>query len=269
MTLTSGSKNHIILLKKGNFAPVVTTSQILMRRHPPQTLNGADGHFGPKTEAAVSEFQKHHKLGVDGSIGNQTWRKLESLSRLKIIDVVDGTDPSLVNLEANDIRAAGGDPIVVFGMSNGVAVVMGEIVARAGGPNTVALLRIHGHGGKGIQNVTGGEINGAPHLAGISLTNFGQIAGSLMTIRHTFSPFGSVQLLGCKVGGGAAGRALVKKLADTWGVPVTAGVFDQLGGGANTFRFEGPTTTGYPSGTGLKGWSAEMEIAHGNVSVLT
>lgn len=40
-----------------------------------------DGDFGSKTEAAVKNFQKRHRLKVDGIVGPQTWAKL--IFRLK------------------------------------------------------------------------------------------------------------------------------------------------------------------------------------------
>src|SRR5262249_50808277 len=145
------------------------------------------------------------------------------------------------------------------GMSGGVDFVMNQIAARAGGNGTVMLLRFHGHGNRGLQNLTGGEINGAPHLAAISDDNFPQVVGSLQKITRVFAGFGSVQLLGCEVGGGAKGKSLVNKLANTWGVPVTAGQRTQFGGGAKTFVFEGPTISGFPGGVDLKAWSKQME----------
>jgi len=258
----------MILLKNGMVLPVVTTLQIWMRIHRPQTIIKADGQFGPKTKQAVKNFQDFHHLANDGVVGKNSWHKLTDVTGFQTIDVVDGTDSSLVALEANDIRAAGGDPIVVFGMSNGVDFVMSQIAARAR-PGKVALLRIHGHGNRGMQNVTGGDINGAPHLASISNSNFGQIAGSLAQIKGIFMGYASVQLLGCSVGGRSGGRTLVGRLADTWGVPVTAGFFDQLGGGINTFIFEGPTVTGFPGGATLASWSFEKETAFGNTSMPT
>lgn len=256
----------MIYLAQGTILPVVSTVQIWMRIYPPQTLIKADGNFGGKTHNAVAKFQKHHRLADDGIVGRMTWDRLMQTTNAQTIDVVDGTDPSLVALEASDIRNAGGDPIVVYGMSNGVQYVMGQILmkARAG---RVALLRFHGHGNRGMQNVTGGEIYGAPHLAGISNDNFSQIAGTLARISGIFLPYGSVQMLGCNVGGGAAGRALMGKLANVWRVPCTAGVNTQYGGGQRTFRFEGPTVSGFPGGGDLASWGARMENQYGNMSV--
>lgn len=251
---------------RGDVLPSVTTTQILLRRHRPQSLITADGIYGPRTKAAVEAFQTLHNLVKDGIVGNNTWGGLTSVSGLQTIDVVDGTDPSLVAIEVGDIRRAGGDPIVVFGMSNGVEHVTNQILRRAGRRN-VMLLRFHGHGHAGVQNITGGTINGTPHLAAIALSNFSQIEGTLRRIRPVMLPFGSVQLLGCNVGSGA-GSALIDRLSQTWGVPVTAGLNIQFAGGNTTFRFEGPTITAFPSG-GLKSWSQSMQAEFGNQTMQT
>jgi peptidoglycan hydrolase-like protein with peptidoglycan-binding domain len=255
-----------VFLKSGDALPSVATVQILLRRHRPNTLITADGQFGPRTKAAVEGYQgARPPLTKDGVIGPNTWNSFLAASKFQTIDLVDGTDPSLVQLEAADIRAAGGDPIVVFGQSNGLNFAMQQVAAR-GRTGNVMLLRIHGHGNRGLQNVTGGEINGAPHMASIALSNYGQAEPSLLLIRSKLLKFGSVQLLGCDVGGGK-GVHLVTRLAQTWGVPVTAGLHTQFGGGSKTFRFEGPTVSGFPPGLNLKSWAAEMEAEFGNVSV--
>lgn len=35
-----------------------------------------DGIYGPNTAAAVKDYQKRHKLGVDGKVGPETWNKM-------------------------------------------------------------------------------------------------------------------------------------------------------------------------------------------------
>ncbi|MGW1067148.1 peptidoglycan-binding domain-containing protein [Streptomyces aureus] len=39
--------------------------------------SGIDGQFGPSTEAATRTWQGRHQIGVDGSVGNQTWTKAD------------------------------------------------------------------------------------------------------------------------------------------------------------------------------------------------
>ena len=58
----------------------------------------------------------------------------------------------------------------------------------------------------------------------------------------------------CSTGRGPNGRRLLQQIADGVGVPVTAALTDQLGGGVNTFKFEGPTFTAFPGGANLRSW---------------
>ncbi|WP_376089204.1 peptidoglycan-binding protein [Roseomonas sp. CCTCC AB2023176] len=261
-----GATRAFTFLRQGDVLPAVTTGQVLMRRHGRGATITCDGQFGPRTRAAVAGYQGGRGLVADGVIGPKTWNSLMAVSGFQTIDLVDGTDPSLITYEAKDIRDAGGDPIIVYGQSNGLLFAMSQIASRAQ-TGKVMLLRIHGHGGKGVQNVTGGEINGAPHMASISLDRFEESAMALLMIRRIFVGFGCVQLLGCNVGGGPKGKELVGKLARTWGVPVTAGIQTQFAGGSQTFRFEGPTVSGFPNGMDLASWSASAETMFGNVSM--
>src|SRR5215469_3473577 len=45
-------------------------------RHQPDLDIAVDGVFGPKTEAAVKDFQQGASLTVDGVVGPQTWAAL-------------------------------------------------------------------------------------------------------------------------------------------------------------------------------------------------
>jgi putative chitinase len=58
-------------LRKGSTGPEVVRLQRLLHVKP------ADGDFGPKTAAAVREFQKSHGLVADGVVGPATWKALE------------------------------------------------------------------------------------------------------------------------------------------------------------------------------------------------
>ncbi len=49
----------------------VRRAQYLLRHHGANI--GADGIFGPQTDAAVRQFQQARNLAVDGIVGPQTW----------------------------------------------------------------------------------------------------------------------------------------------------------------------------------------------------
>lgn len=57
------------ILKKGDKGEEVKTLQRLLKVT-------VDGDFGPKTEAAVKQFQKEKGLDVDGIVGPKTWKAL-------------------------------------------------------------------------------------------------------------------------------------------------------------------------------------------------
>jgi hypothetical protein len=47
---------------------------------------------------------------------------------------------------------------------------------------------------------------------------------------------------------------MLSGIAEILGVPVSAGIHTQYGGGAKTFRFEGPTHTAIAGAGSLAGW---------------
>ncbi|MGP4077062.1 peptidoglycan-binding protein [Halobacillus sp. K22] len=63
----------VSVLRRGMSGPLVKEVQtVLMARGYRLGKTGIDGHFGPRTEAAVREFQKDWLLQVDGVVGKET-----------------------------------------------------------------------------------------------------------------------------------------------------------------------------------------------------
>jgi peptidoglycan hydrolase-like protein with peptidoglycan-binding domain len=60
-----------IVLAKGTRGKAVEELQTLLK------MTEIDGHFGPKTDAAVRLFQKMNGLEPDGVVGLYTWQKLK------------------------------------------------------------------------------------------------------------------------------------------------------------------------------------------------
>ena len=92
-------------------------------------------------------------------------------------------------------------------------------------------------------------------MASLSSQNLDFVGPEMSRLRPYFAAHGAIQLMGCEVGAGTQGPMLLKALAMSVAVPVTAGVPLQLGGGDETWRFEGKTVTAFPFGTSLKGWA--------------
>jgi hypothetical protein len=65
------------VIKKGSIGPEVRGLQLRLdtKLKPSPKLN-ADGHFGPKTEAAVIRFQRENNLAADGIVGPKMWAAL-------------------------------------------------------------------------------------------------------------------------------------------------------------------------------------------------
>lgn len=64
------------LLKKGKVSTDVARLQKILNRLG-YACGMPDGIFGPKTEAAVKQFQRTAGISVDGIVGKWTWAKLE------------------------------------------------------------------------------------------------------------------------------------------------------------------------------------------------
>ena len=133
--------------------------------------------------------------------------------------------------------------------------MVNEVIARLRRYHSLALLRIHSHGGAGLMNVSAGQDEASPHQATIAASNLPALAPHLRRLAPCFARHGALQLMGCDVAQGPAGRALLRQLAAVVGVPVSAGTGSQYGGGRRTYRFEGPVQHGFPFGNTLSGWA--------------
>ncbi|RMD61453.1 peptidoglycan-binding protein [Candidatus Parcubacteria bacterium] len=254
-----------VLLRYGDHLPTVAIAQLLLNQERPRDKElVVDGIFGPQTRKAVVEFQKRHRLQPDGVIGRKTWPRLAGSQQLQTLSAVDITDPELAKTELADLRYEGADPVVMQAVCNGVGAVVQEIIARA--PARLVLLRLYGHGAPGTMGISDGVGVVKIGRKKVPLQDQDMTALTLRTIKMAerelrrlfsiFNEYTSVEFHGCRVAGNAAGRKMLKILAQWWQVPVSAGLRRQYAGGTWTFRFEGPVYTAFPGGLTLKSWAS-------------
>ncbi len=253
----------MMYFRRGQKGPKVVLMQIILNHAGATPMLAVDGKFGMNSNRAVRAFQNRHRLAVDGIVGPKTWGKITQVSGLQTIDVIDAVDPSLVSMEASAIRKHGGDPVVMYGMSNGVGQASVEIQRRAKHAGSIGLLRWHGHGGPGYMNVSAGKNADPSELSGMGSGTVSSPLTQLDRIKPLMSLIGCVEIHGCNVAQGNAGSQLLQQLARKWDVPVTAGIETQYGGNGDSFksfRFEGPTKTGFPTAApDLAGWASRAE----------
>ena len=160
------------------------------------------------------------------------------------IDVIDMTDSNLGNSRIQGLNnlSVASTQLQFYGMSNGVQQMVSSVQSALGG-NSIDALRIWGHGGPGLQNVTAGASGSSANsdFSGITTDNFTQLG--LQQLAPLFGSGAWVELRGCSVGAGGAGNALLLDLASLLGVPIYAGEVTQW-----TVDWSPPVTVGYPSG---------------------
>jgi hypothetical protein len=241
------------LLRLGDMLPTVGVLQLLLN-HAGAKLD-TDGVFGSRTESAVRSFQQRSGLRSDGIVGESTWGALAKGVDLPIIDSIDVWDPTFMQEDATYIRKAGGDPILIGGMCNGVEQAVAEIRRRA---RNIFLLRLHGHGAPGIGSSGTGHGELDPSMMERSdiwdnpvlLATVGQLAS-------IFGPYGCVQFIQCQTGRGPKGHLLLTHISARLNVPVTGAVHDQPFNRAASFRLFGPTVTVAPKGS-LQNWCRSL-----------
>jgi hypothetical protein len=161
------------------------------------------------------------------------------------IDVVDMEDSVLGGNRQQWLAylRANSTVIEMYGMCNGVAQMVSDVIQRAL-PGSIEALRIWSHGYPGGQNVTAGASgSGAPERATIAASNLGDLAGDLVRLQPYFQANGRLELRGCSVGQGPAGEQLLVGLARLVGVPVQAAPVVQ-----STGNWAGSVYQAYPNG---------------------
>ena len=241
----------MIILRRGDDLPTVAVLQSYLNQQPAAAeFLETDGDFGPRTEAAV--------LKASGTrvADYATWQRTVG-SDWQIIDSVDRADyddPKHAINDHKDLARYRQTLLEQFGLTFGSPIVVNRVRANAR-PGQVVLLRFHGHGSPGHMIVASGRIHTGSSLHHGYGRNFFDF---LRPLREIFAPFGSVELHGCRVGQGRPGRELLTGMADALGVPISAGLGSQLGGGKYTFRFEGRTITICPNGESFKNWAKRV-----------
>jgi len=103
--LRAGKPHRWPFVQRGDRGPAVERVQVMLgvaRKGDP-----GYGTFGPKTEAAVREYQHAHGLEVDGRVGRQTWTAL-----LTDQPVVAADEPGPVKRQVTT-PASGDEPLTV------------------------------------------------------------------------------------------------------------------------------------------------------------
>ena len=192
------------------------------------------------------------------------WLRLIGGLDLQVIDVVDVTDPELVEAIVPDLSQFS-VPILIGAMSNGVGQAITEIKARARGGGSLMLIRFHGHGAPGLAAVSHGTSRLNPGINPILAQSVFTVEvvkllrPMLQGVAPLMHDMGSVEFHSCRVAQGINGHTLVRDLAGIWGAPVTAGLSRQKGGGTQNLILQQPSFTSFPVGANLKHWAQQRQ----------
>jgi len=270
----------MVQIKFGDKDPKVALVQIALSTRPPQILLRVDGEFGLKTKAAVQVLQKMLSKPQTGVVEGPEWKAMMESMPFGVFDHIDIDETIVAIMEGKTIEQIAADhhqygvvakvelerngqrvSSIGIGASNGVGLMVSRIL-QAGQSKQLGLLRIFGHGGKGLQMISGGR-GGIPggageHAAALTPTITRRMRPELKKVATVFRPYGSAELHGCRVADGSTGRLLLKDLAEEWGVPVTAAIDRQHVGRGKTMRFEGRTMTAFPGRITLRQWAEKV-----------
>ena len=261
--LNATGGNAMFLIKQGHIGPRVIMIQGILRSLGYELT--IDGNFGPKTKAAVQNFQRRPsvKLSPDGKVGMDTWQTLRSISGYRVINVVDAEDPAQRKRVMGGLnRALARDVIIMYGQSNAIASAISQIMSRVNASGTVAMVRLYSHGAQGAQNVAAGKDGSMmAHRSGFTTAMLPQIKTDFSRLNDVLASFGCLDLMGCSVGGGVKGQRLLSGLANAVRRPAEGGMRVQYS--TNTgyvpFNFEGAVRHVYPRGVSRKAWGRSVQ----------
>jgi hypothetical protein len=278
----------MFFLSLGERGPRVVLVQTLLR------LKGINvritGKYDEECSKGVKQYRERLNMHPLGSVDANVFFHLLQNSKLKIIDSIDGSAGDLQELVVKEMKRAGINPLINQRLvGRGVANAVDKIVERAEN-HRIGLLRITGHGNRGnwisvaigdpVGALKEGRMNDYEEMkkdwkSYIDYSHFERHRSTLSKITSLFASFGSAEIHSCSIG---KQEKLIQKLADTWGVPVTAGKGLQYGATtlqnrqgertSSTFVMEGELFTAYPKGQTLESWAAGIESSVPNLMAL-
>lgn len=252
-----------------------------------------DGNFDQNCLRAVKEYRT--KLGMPpvGPVDGKVFFSLLQSTKLKLIDSLDASAGEVATVAKSELNAAAGkDHALMNERKPGRGVVNAvDLIIKRANDHKIGLLRIfgHGNGGNWIAIALGDPFHlrtsGKPadmakynelkadFKSYLDYSHFERHRETLARLKPLFADFGSAEIHSCTVG--SKQQKLIEKLADTWGVPVTAGKGLQSVGGTfknqwdeyvpTTFVMEGEIFRAYPEGGNLQKWSAAVEASIPNL----
>jgi len=221
------------LLKERDHLPAAGVMQKLLNRAGAEIP--VDGLFGPVTLAALLKFQEERGLPPSGITDEATWAALAAGLDLPVVDAIDFWEPDLYAMDAAGLRR-NLERLMPGAAACGSVEEAADALCAA--HRNVFLLRVHGLNAAG------------PHPAVLPE----RIFRGTCRLRGLFGPYGCIHFLNCRTGRGAEGRRTIARIAEELGVPVSAGLHDQLTPRLEARRFEGWTATVTPHRQSLAEW---------------
>lgn len=281
----------MFFLNYGEKGPKVVLVQALLR------LKNIDvkinGNFDESCWRAIQQYRAKLNLPPATSVDGKLFFNLLESSKVKLIDSLDASAGSVGDTTRKELDAAAGKDHTLMNKrvpGRGVVNAIDLIVNRCKG-HRIGLLRVfgHGNGGNWISIALGdpyhlrtsgnpgdmakyNELKADFHSY-LDYSHFETHKKTLARLKPLFASFGSAEIHSCTVGTNQ--QKLIEKLADTWGVPVTAGKGVQDVGGSYknqwgenvpyTFIMEGDIYRVYPNEGNLQNWAANVESSIPNL----